>query len=281
MYLECIGAGSPTVVFVSGFRGAHDDWTHVVDPANPTGDPIPARSAVFREVSRFTRVCAYDRPGTTQFGGAPTTSAPVSQPTTAGDGAADLQALLTAAREPGPFVVVAHSWGGLIARLFASRYPSAVVGLVLLDPGSEFLETSLMPAQWANFVRAAKALGEPTDLEAADYEPSVAALRVAAPVRVFPVAMLSSDKPFDFGVGSAATWPAWQAAQDRVATLFNAKHVTRTNSGHFIRGEQLQLAIKAIRQVVEAARKKCAAIPCEGMPPKSRPIVLPDYAPSK
>jgi pimeloyl-ACP methyl ester carboxylesterase len=266
MYLECIGTGSPTVVLVSGFRGAHDDWTHVVDPAHPTDAPIPARSAVFPEVSRFTRVCAYDRPGTTRFGGGPTASSLVPQPTTAGDGAADLHALLTAARELGPFVVVAHSWGGLIARLFASQYPNEVVGLVLLDPGSEFLKTSLAPAQWAKFVQAAKVLGEPGDLELADYEPSVAALRAAAPVRAIPVVVLSSDKPFDFGVGGTATWPAWGAAQDRVATLLNARHITRTNSGHFIQGEQPLLVTKAIRQVVEIVRRKCAAITCEAVP---------------
>jgi pimeloyl-ACP methyl ester carboxylesterase len=185
----------------------------------------------------------------------------VPQPTTAQDGAADLRALLTAAREPGPYVLVAHSWGGLIARLFASRYPNAVAGLVLVDPGSEFLKTSLTPAQWAKFVGAAKNLGEPRDLEVADYEPSVAALRAAPPVRAIPAVVLTSEKPFDFGVGGAATWPAWQAAQDRVAMLLNARHITRTNSGHFIQGEQPQLVIKEIRQVVEAACKRCTATP--------------------
>ena len=69
MYLECVGTGSPTVVLISGFRGARDDWTHVIDPANPVGDPMSARSAVFPKVGKFTRVCAYDRPGTTDFGG--------------------------------------------------------------------------------------------------------------------------------------------------------------------------------------------------------------------
>jgi hypothetical protein len=48
MYLECHGKGSPTVVFVSGFRGAHDDWTHVIDSG---GEPKPSGSAVFSERS--------------------------------------------------------------------------------------------------------------------------------------------------------------------------------------------------------------------------------------
>src|SRR4051812_11012394 len=53
MYLECRGTGSPTVVLISGFRGAHDDWTNVVDPA---GNPKRSDSAVFPEIASFTRV---------------------------------------------------------------------------------------------------------------------------------------------------------------------------------------------------------------------------------
>jgi pimeloyl-ACP methyl ester carboxylesterase len=66
MYMECHGKGSPTVVLVSGFRGAHDDWTHVIDSG---GGPKPSGSAVFPKVGKFARVCAYDRPGTTRLDG--------------------------------------------------------------------------------------------------------------------------------------------------------------------------------------------------------------------
>jgi pimeloyl-ACP methyl ester carboxylesterase len=80
MYLECQGRGSPTVVLVSGFRGSHDDWTSVIDSG---GESKPSGSAVFPEVSKFTRVCAYDRPGTSRLDGALSPSTPVAQPTTA------------------------------------------------------------------------------------------------------------------------------------------------------------------------------------------------------
>ncbi len=259
MYLECIGKGSPTVILISGFRGAYDDWTHVLDPANPAGAPVSSKSAVFSRVGRFTRVCAYDRPGTTDFGGRLTDSTPVLQPTTACEGAVDLHDLLAAADVPGPFVVVAHSWGGLIARLFASSYPDAAAGLVLLDPGSEFLQTHLTPSQWTKFVMAAKALGASPALEAADYQPSVAALRANPPVRAIPAVVLSSDRPFDFGAGGADTWPAWGAAQRDVASLLDARHITRTDSGHFIQGTRPELVVKEIRKVVATAcrREQC------------------------
>src|SRR5215212_2437008 len=150
MYMECHGRGAPTVVLVSGARGSYDDWTHVIDSG---GEPKPSDSAVFPQVGKFTRVCAYDRPGTTRMDGTLSPSTLVRQPTTAQDGAADLHALLGAAKQKGPYVLVAHSWGGLIGRLYASTYPDEVSGLVLLDAGSEFLQDTLTPAQWAFFVR--------------------------------------------------------------------------------------------------------------------------------
>ena len=87
MYLECRGTGSPTVVLVAGLKGSADDWS-LAAPSKPT---------VLAEVAKFTRVCAYDRPGT-PVGEKPSRSDPVRQPTTAGDAVADLHALLSAAK---------------------------------------------------------------------------------------------------------------------------------------------------------------------------------------
>ena len=56
MYVECSGTGSPTVVLASGLRGAADVWS-----MSSAGEGAPT---VFPEVANFTRVCAYDRPGT-------------------------------------------------------------------------------------------------------------------------------------------------------------------------------------------------------------------------
>jgi len=254
IYIKCRGTGSPTVVLISGTRGAHDDWTDLIDPKNPVGATKPGESAVFPQVSKFTQVCAYDRPGTTRNDNTVTASTPVRQPTTAQQGVADLHALLIAAREPGPYILVGHSWGGLIARLFASTYPDQVSGLVLIDPASEFLKSSLTPTQWATYIEATKNLMEPNGLEAPDHVRTLELLRDTPQVRPMPVAVLTSDKRFDFGAGGAETWPAWRTAQDRLAKILNAKHVSNTNSGHVIQMEQPQLVLDAIRQVVEAVR---------------------------
>src|SRR5215208_5193858 len=138
MYLKCSGRGSPTAVLVGGLRASAEDWD-ISDKSKPT---------VFSEVAKFTRVCACDRPGT-PVGEKPSRSDAVPQPTTAKDAVADLHALLSAAGEAGPYVLVGHSYGGLIVRLCASSYPKEMSGLVLVDALSEGLQDAETPEQWA------------------------------------------------------------------------------------------------------------------------------------
>ena len=265
MYLECRGTGSPTVVLVAGLRGSAEDW-------NIAETPGPR---VFPEVAKFSRVCAYDRPGT-PVGEKPSRSDPVPQPTTAGTAVADLHALLTAAGEAGPYVLVAHSYGGLIGRLYASTYPNDVSGLVLVDALSEGLADAQTPEQWAiqrqlieGDVR--EGLAQYPALETIDVDRSFDQMRAAAPLRQLPLIVLSADRgwgpqvpsmiaagklpadvPQNFGYVTDA---AQKQAQEKLAHLVaNTKHITNTRSGHEIHKEQPQLVIDAIRQVVDAVR---------------------------
>jgi pimeloyl-ACP methyl ester carboxylesterase len=265
MYLECRGIGSPTVVLVAGLRGSAEDW-------NIAKKPGPQ---VFPEVAKFTRVCAYDRPGT-PVGEKPSRSDPVPQPTTAGTAVADLHALLTAAGEAAPYVLVAHSYGGLIGRLYASTYPDEVSGLVLVDALSEGLKDAETPEQWAiqrklieGDVR--EGVGQYPALETIDVDRSFDQMRAVPPLRQFPLIVLSADRAWGPQIPSmiaAGTLPAdvpqnfgyvtdaaQREAQEKLAHLVpNAKHIINTNSGHEIHKEQPQLVIDAIRQVIDAVR---------------------------
>ena len=268
MYMECTGTGSPTVVLESGLRGAADVWS-----MSSAGEGAPT---VFPEVANFTRVCAYDRPGTVVGGESPSRSDPVSQPVSARDAVADLHALLSAAEEPGPYVLVGHSYGGLIVRLYAMTYPQDVSGLVLIDAISEFLQAGMTPEQrelWKPLIDPVtqEDIAEYEGIERPDTDRSFEEVRAAAPLHPLPLVVLSADRPWgpqipsliasgalppdtppDFGyVIDAAQKPA----QEELAKLVpNAEHITETNSGHDIHNEQPQLVIDAIRQVVDADR---------------------------
>lgn len=269
MYLECRGRGSPTVVLVPGLVAAADTWSYVT---NAAGASRPSPKAVYPGVGKFTRVCSYDRPGTARENGTFTPSTPVAQPTTPASDAADLHALLTAARVSGPYVLVGWSFGGPIARLYASTYPKDVAGLVLVDGTSEYLQSALSPADFAIFLKLtqrddAQRVAQWKDVEQFDPAIAFAQLRAAPPVATMPVVVLSADQ-YDakaFGArlppGTPANYPNlfWRAqlsSQDSLAKLFpGAIHVSDTKSSHNIQNYQPQLVTTRVGDVVRMARQ--------------------------
>jgi pimeloyl-ACP methyl ester carboxylesterase len=112
LYLECTGTGGPTVVLSSGF-----------------GEHTPSWAWVAPAVGRDTRVCRYDRAGQGR-------SEPAAHPQDGVAVAEDLHTLLAAAGEPGPYVLVGHSTGGVYDLVLADRYPDDVAGMVLVDSSS-------------------------------------------------------------------------------------------------------------------------------------------------
>lgn len=254
LHLECRGSGSETVVLISGTGGAADEWMSVVDPGDPTAQTLSEKS-VFDELARTGRVCAYDRPGTTLITGAPDRSTAVEQPTTAAQDVADLTALLDAAGEPGPYVVVGASWGGLIAQLFAREHPETTHGIVLLDAASAFLEQTLTPAQWSAWMDMIAAAHEQNPgAESPDYPPSLAELDAAGAMPRIPAVVVSSDSGWDLGVTPGqSTWAAWTEAQRLLAASLGAEHITDTHSGHGLAVEQPALVTAAIQGVVDRA----------------------------
>jgi pimeloyl-ACP methyl ester carboxylesterase len=111
--LYCVGTGSPTVIFEAGMGDEAGTWG-LVQPM----------------VAAHVRACSYERAGL-GF------SDPANRPGTAANAVDDLHHLLAAADIKPPYVLVGHSYGGMIVRLYADLYPRDVAGMVMVDTQKE------------------------------------------------------------------------------------------------------------------------------------------------
>jgi pimeloyl-ACP methyl ester carboxylesterase len=269
LYLECRGRGGPTVILVSGLGSAADVWRVLA--------PGVARPSVLAGVARFTRVCAYDRPNTTLEDGRRSRSDSVSPPRTAADAVAELHALLGAARVPGPYVLVGHSFGGLIVRLYASTYARQVAGLVLVEATYELIRELFTPEQWAAMQRMMLERAEldpPHDVFDLDASfDQVLDANAARPVRpTMPLVVLTrgiAEAPppgveVPPGLPDPATFErVWQTAQTWLAGIVPyARHVIAGRSGHFIQNTRPGLVIDAVGRELRMVRP--AAVRCRG-----------------
>lgn len=114
LHIYCMGEGSPTVVL-----------DHIADTNSMQWGLIQPLLAT------ETRVCAYDR---ADFGW----SDPGPLPRHAVQNAHELHTLLRNAGLPAPYLLVGHSFGANVSRVYAAHYPDEVAGLVLVDPGIAF-----------------------------------------------------------------------------------------------------------------------------------------------
>ncbi len=256
LYLECRGEGSPTVILEAGAGNNGEIWDNIALPAGETGAVLPG-------VASFTRVCIYDRPGTFLEPGHPGRSDPVAMPRTAADMVTDLHSLLRIAGVPGPYVMAGHSFGGLIARLYASTFPDDVVGLVLIDSAHEdyydLLQEVLTPNQWELSANLPVSPDYP-GLEQIDTGTSAIQMREAAadsPLGPMPLVVLTHGRPWDF----PADYPApvleeiWIPLQVDLASLVpGGQLVVAEKSQHYIQIDQPGLVIAWIEQAVDAVR---------------------------
>lgn len=186
------GHGSPTVVIEAG-----------------GGDP-PVESGSWRAVidalSKSNRVCTYDRAGLGKSDPAP------MLPRTSQEVAHDLDALLTKAGVPGPYLLVGHSYGGLHVRMYAGQFPDKVLGMVLVDsshPDQDEKWLAALPPPTPDepqSLRRGRAflagrIDTPTKLEQIDPKATAAQVRAARGLGDKPLVILSHSSKFRLDPG--------------------------------------------------------------------------------
>ncbi|MDA7027048.1 alpha/beta hydrolase [Bacillus sp. CLL-7-23] len=115
------GKKNATIIFEAGYATSSETW-----------EPI------LHDIDEDLGLFVYDRAG---LGNSQTSN----KLRTADQMVKDLKALLHVGKVKPPYIIVAHSFGAIIARLFASLYSDDIIGLVLLDPACEEQEEKVLP----------------------------------------------------------------------------------------------------------------------------------------
>jgi pimeloyl-ACP methyl ester carboxylesterase len=228
------GYAGPTVVFESGLGSGKEAW-----------------APVFQALSQHAQVLAYDRAG---YGGSPLSDRPR-------DGVQlvrELRALLYALNLPPPYVLVGHSLGGTLMKLYARLYPHEAAGVVLVD------------ARNSDFSKSARHMGVHKLL----YEPPRALFMLAKPAirRELRAAQQIMQQAREAGAfpsvplivlthqRAATHWPrdlgrAWLSSQRSMARLSALGRIAVCNdSGHHVHRDRPDVVVHAVVSVLEAAR---------------------------
>jgi pimeloyl-ACP methyl ester carboxylesterase len=231
LYVQCSGAGSPTLVFESGDESDTSSWVKV----------LPG-------VVASTRTCAYDRLGNGQ------SSAPLNPCRGLADLRGDFEAVLRAAAAQPPYVLVGASGGGLLVAGYAMAHPENVAGLVLVDTPRAVVLDDLPKA-----VRDEIRCGSPSNQEHRDFaaiEHEVWDHRRT--VGDIPVTVVSND----YGNVSGLIPEQQTNVEDQRGWFVlspSARQVVVT-SGHDVPGNEATLLTGEILKVLQLARASCGRI---------------------
>ena len=258
VHVLCAGEGSPTVILEAGLPASSLTWM-----------------SVFSEIAELTRVCAYDRPG---YGW----SQPTTSPRTAETIVQELRVLLQSTDTQPPYILVGHSFGGLLMQLYATRFPNDFTGMVLVDsshPDQAHRTLDLQEIDTISF--AMKTLGpigivrllfpvpagnpESRDVSVREQERELlmtsrtlrTATREMSGLReslrqVTESTVDLGSKPLvvlSEGRRRAESWQALQEDLSRMST--NSEWQVVDGAGHFVQHDQPDVVVDAVRRVIE------------------------------
>lgn len=251
LYFECEGAGAPTVLLEAGLGSDLTVWTGTI--------PL--------EVASFTRVCRYDRAGLGQTAVLGNTLGDRTR--TAAMQLDDLKGLVDGARLESPLILVGHSWGGGLVRMFAAERRDDVAGVVLLDSYAPRSERDLIaelprkrPGEDPGItdVRAElRSLGS-NATEQLNWNTSVAQIAKANDLGNVPLVVITAGNDRDPALPAPIARHlerVWLRLQRELTGLSTASlHAVATQSTHMIQWDQPDVVVAAIRGLVDAHRTR-------------------------
>ncbi len=237
IHLAIAGEGSPTVVLEAGM-----------------GDSLNTWASIQPSLAEMTCVMSYDRAG---LGG----SDPAPVPRTLEDIVRDLETLLSGAAFTGPYLLVGHSFGGQITRLFAARHPCSTHGMVLIDPSHEDKYVRFEAVLNQRLIQRQDAfLSDPSrNTEHIDLPKSRLQLNAGKKDLKAPLIVVSRSKPDE----PSLIWPTQALREietELQRELLNTpgyglrRYIIAERSGHYIHHDESELVISAIEEVIEASR---------------------------
>lgn len=238
------GSGRYTVIFESGFGTGLNAWRKVAP-----------------EVAKTARAVSYSRAGHGKSEARP-------EPRSIEQNTNELEQLIAARKLAPPFILVGHSYGGLLARSFAARHPGQVAGLVLVDPSDERFNPALRKLDAERAAADERAFAA---IVPAKFQPELKLLQPVLDSGVLPLAgkvpdvptvvltaLRQAEKP-EFFLETPQALALKRDLHAEFARQFSAgTQVVTTRSGHNIQLEEPELVIEAIHKVIAAADAKPA-----------------------
>ncbi len=219
IFARCTPGSGPSVVFLHGAGGQGSDWEATLDHLDGVSP------------------CVYDRFNVGGSGRDEKRHSPA-------EAAADLEGVLEATGMEPPYLLVGHSWGGLLALIEAGEHPENVAGLVLVDATLP-LETELDPPDMADDVRA----------EMNGFENGLDAYDGYAATRAVENRLPDVPMTYIYATEQELPWPAkdYEDALDAWVATWPHGRLVRCECGHGIPSEEPVLIADQIQDVVAAA----------------------------